>query len=313
MSRRRLLFFASAAASSAAVGGFTLLSAKVELSPFRATPPPPPQPVPTTIPDILPRTNNDRQTAVSGGGTAGSPSSAGTSAGVPSSGAAAAGTAPATASAGVGTTAPADDEALPEQRVLFNVCVFLGSSVGARPEYADAAVRLGEAMAGRGIGLVYGGGSVGLMGVLARTVETRGATVRGFLPELLAPSEVSGDTVGHVTVVPTMHRRKTLMAEGSDAFVALPGGFGTAEELLEQMTWAQLGYHSKPVGILNIGGFFDPLLAQLDLMERERFVSRRFVRAVCVSDDPEKLLDMLQSVAMPAPVVSTTQGRMDAT
>src|SRR5271154_5558209 len=153
------------------------------------------------------------------------------------------------------------------------VCVFCGSSSGKGPQYADSARRLGAALAARGLELVYGAGDVGLMGVLADAALAAGGRVVGVIPQALVQREVAHHGLSELHVVRTMHERKALMADRADAFLALPGGFGTADELFEILTWAQLGLHSKPVGLLNVAGFFDPLLAWID-----RCVSDGFLR-----------------------------------
>src|SRR5262245_12742237 len=142
---------------------------------------------------------------------------------------------------------------------MRRVCVFCGSSAGNRPEYADAARHLGAALARRGLGLVYGGGHVGLMGVVADAVLRAGGEVIGVIPQALVERELAQAGLTRLEVVDTMHQRKARMADLADAFVALPGGFGTCDELFEILTWSQLGLHARPVGLLNVAGFFDPL------------------------------------------------------
>src|SRR6516164_2274986 len=150
--------------------------------------------------------------------------------------------------------------------MLKRICVFCGSSVGDRPIYLQAALELGRAIAERRLGLVYGGGHIGLMGVLADAVLSGGGEVIGVIPQALVDRELAHTGVTELRVVETMHQRKALMADLSDGFLALPGGFGTGDELFEILTWAQLGLHAKPIGVLNVGGYFDPLLAWLDHM-----------------------------------------------
>ena len=154
---------------------------------------------------------------------------------------------------------------------LRSLCVFCGSKLGGKPAYEAAALALGKELLRRGIGLTYGGGDVGLMGVVSRTVREGGGRVTGVIPGKLAPREVSGALSGDTIVVETMHQRKALMAEKSDAFLALPGGVGTLEELLEMGTWLQLGMSNKPVGILNVEGYYDGLLTQLATASSEGF------------------------------------------
>ena len=152
------------------------------------------------------------------------------------------------------------------------VCVYCGSSPGARPAYAAAAREVGERLVARGIGLVYGGGSVGLMGAVADAVLAAGGEVVGVLPEALDRREVGHHALSELRVVGSMHERKALMAELADAFVALPGGVGTLEELAEAATWTQLGLHGKPVGLLDVDGYWAALEAWLDHATAERFV-----------------------------------------
>jgi uncharacterized protein (TIGR00730 family) len=176
---------------------------------------------------------------------------------------------------------------------IRSVCVFCGSSTGSRPEYADAARRLGSALAGRGLELVYGAGNVGLMGVLADAALAAGGRVVGVIPRSLMLRELAHQGLSELHVVETMHQRKSLMADLSDAFVALSGGFGTADELFEILTWAQLGIHTKPIGLLNVGGFFDPLLGWVRHAAAEGFVREQHVALLNVSTDAEELLDAL--------------------
>ncbi|XP_062180948.1 probable cytokinin riboside 5'-monophosphate phosphoribohydrolase LOGL7 isoform X2 [Phragmites australis] len=153
------------------------------------------------------------------------------------------------------------------------ICVFCGSSAGRRKVFGDAALELGHELVRRGINLVYGGGSIGLMGVIAQTVHDGGCLVLGVIPKALMAIEISGESVGEVKVVADMHERKAEMARQSEAFIALPGGYGTMEELLEMITWSQLGIHDKPVGLLNVDGYYDPLLALFDKGATEGFIN----------------------------------------
>ncbi|XP_037442186.1 probable cytokinin riboside 5'-monophosphate phosphoribohydrolase LOGL7 [Triticum dicoccoides] len=153
------------------------------------------------------------------------------------------------------------------------VCVFCGSSAGRRRVFGDAALDLGHELVKRGVDLVYGGGSIGLMGLVARTVLDGGRRVVGVIPRALMPVEILGESVGEVKVVSDMHERKAEMARRSEAFIALPGGYGTMEELLEMITWSQLGIHNKPVGLLNVDGYYDTLLALFDKGAREGFIN----------------------------------------
>jgi uncharacterized protein (TIGR00730 family) len=176
---------------------------------------------------------------------------------------------------------------------LRRVCVFSGSSFGAREVYADAARALGAALVVRGIGLVYGGGSVGLMGVVADAVLAAGGEVIGVIPRALATKEIAHQGLADLRIVPSMRERKALMAELADGFVALPGGFGTFDELFEAITWAQLGLHEKPIAVLDVAGYFAPFLMLLDRATEERFV-RPEHRALVISDaDPAHVLERL--------------------
>ena len=187
-------------------------------------------------------------------------------------------------------------------RDFGRICVYCGSSLGARPSYAAAAHRLGEALAHRGLGLVYGGGSVGLMNEVADAVLERGGEVIGVIPEKLQTLELGKAGCTELRVVPDMHARKATMADLSDAFVALPGGYGTLEELFEAITWTQLGYHHKPVGLLDVDGYFRHLVAFLDHVQAEGFV-RPDLGLLTVRDDPVALLDALATVEI-APLES---------
>ena len=182
---------------------------------------------------------------------------------------------------------------------LKRVCVFCGSSPGDRESYTAAAAGMGRALAERGIGLVYGGGNVGLMGVVADTVLAAGGEVIGVIPEGLLAREVGHQGLSELRVVRTMHERKAAMADLSDAFVALPGGMGTLEELCEVLTWTQLGIHRKGAGVLNVDGFYDPLLAMFDRAVSEGFLKPAH-RALVLSDtDPRRLLDALAAARLP--------------
>ena len=176
---------------------------------------------------------------------------------------------------------------------MRRVCVFCGSSAGSRPEYRRSAEIFGSVLARRGVGLVYGGGSVGLMGALANAVLVGGGEVTGIIPRALWEREIAHTGTTHLEVVDGMHPRKARMAELADAFVALPGGLGTLEELFEVWTWAQLGIHGKPLGLLNVEGYFDPLIAFLEHAVAERFVLAAHRALLRVEREPERLLDWL--------------------
>jgi hypothetical protein len=173
------------------------------------------------------------------------------------------------------------------------VCVFCGSGKGARPAYEAAARQTGRLLAQRGLTLVYGGGNIGLMGAVADAALDAGGAVIGVIPEALVAWEVAHGGLTELRVVGSMHERKQTMADLSDAFVALPGGFGTFEELCEILTWAQLGLHAKPIGLLNVEGFYDPLLALFDHATRERFLRPEHRALVLTDDDPARLLGTL--------------------
>jgi uncharacterized protein (TIGR00730 family) len=171
------------------------------------------------------------------------------------------------------------------------ICVFAGSHAGSRPEYAATARALATDCAARGLGIVYGGGSVGLMGVLADTALAAGAEVIGVIPAPLATKELAHASLTELRVVESMHERKATMNALADGFVALPGGLGTFEETLEVLTWAQLGIHAKPVGVLNVEGYYDGLLRWLSHALREGFVRREHLALLLFADAPAELLD----------------------
>jgi uncharacterized protein (TIGR00730 family) len=190
---------------------------------------------------------------------------------------------------------------------LKRLCVFAGSGDGRRPEYRDAAAAFGRELAERGIGLVYGASGIGLMGATADAALAAGGEAIGVIPEsLLALEEVHRDLT-ELHVVGSMHERKALMADLSDAFVALPGGIGTLEELLEIATWSKLGIHAKPCGAINVGGFYDPLAAMLDHTVAEGFMSSEHRRILLIDASPERLLGRLQEWTPPAPVIAPEQ------
>lgn len=177
---------------------------------------------------------------------------------------------------------------------MKSLCIYCGSNYGINPEFEAQTRVLGNAMAERGITLIYGGAKVGLMGVIADSVLSGGGKVIGIIPKKLVDKELAHLGLTELHVVDSMHERKTKMADLAEAFVALPGGIGTAEELLETYTWSQLGFHLKPCGVLNIGGFYDGLLAYLDRMVTEKFLRAEVRKQLAVSDNPVMLLDMLQ-------------------
>jgi uncharacterized protein (TIGR00730 family) len=180
-----------------------------------------------------------------------------------------------------------------------SLCVFCGSQAGASPAYAEAATVVGRALAGRGWTLVYGGGRVGLMGTVADAALAAGGRVIGVIPAALAHREVAHQRVTELEVVGSMHERKARMAELADGFLALPGGIGTLEEWFEAWTWSQLGIHPKPCGLLNVAGYYDPLLAFLDRMTSERFLSPGHRALAVVDEETERLLDRLAAYQPP--------------
>jgi uncharacterized protein (TIGR00730 family) len=176
---------------------------------------------------------------------------------------------------------------------LSAVAVYCGSNHGADPAYAQAAAVLGRLLAERGIRLVYGGGHVGLMGVLADAALADGGEVFGVITRALQAKEVAHDALTRLTVVETMHERKAAMADAADAFVMLPGGFGTLDEFFEAVSWTQLGIHDKPCGILDVAGYYAALRALLDEATRQGFVSRVHRELVITESEPRRLLDRL--------------------
>jgi uncharacterized protein (TIGR00730 family) len=184
-------------------------------------------------------------------------------------------------------------------RPVRNVCVYCGSSPGLDAVYATAARSLGRLMAENGIGLVYGGGGLGLMGAIAKAVLAHGGRVTGIIPEFLSERERMLRDVTELIVVEDMHERKKLMFDKSDAFVALPGGIGTLEELVEQLTWAQLGRHTKPIVLLNAEGFWVPFLALLDHMRTEGFIRPEMAVRVLTADKAEDVLPTILANALP--------------
>lgn len=180
---------------------------------------------------------------------------------------------------------------------LGAVCVFCGSGVGNREEYAEAARGLGAEIARRGLRLVFGGGRVGLMGLVADAALEAGGEAVGVMPESLLEKEIGHQRLTELRVVSSMHERKRVMAELSDAFVALPGGYGTFEEFFETLTWAQLGLHEKPCGLLDVAGYYGYLISLLDHAVGEGFVNPNHRSLVLLEDNPKKMLDRLEGYA----------------
>ena len=185
--------------------------------------------------------------------------------------------------------------------IIQRICVFCGSRPGSRPEYLEAARQLGRLLAERRIGLVYGGASVGMMGAVADAVLTGGGEVIGVIPEALVQRELAHSHLTELRVVSSMHERKALMAELSDGVIALPGGFGTFEELFETITWSQLGIHRKAIGVLNVGGFYDGLLALMEHAIEEGFVPAQHRDLILEAAEPGALLDLIASYEPPEP------------
>lgn len=182
---------------------------------------------------------------------------------------------------------------------IHRIAVFCGSNAGARPDYAAGAKKLGRALAERGIGLVYGGSNVGLMAALADEMLDELGDVIGVIPKTLVEREVANKALSDLRIVETMHERKALMAELADGFIALPGGIGTLEEFFETWSWAQLGMHRKPCGLLNVAGYFTPLLEFLDRSVSEKFVRQVHREMVIVDDDAPRLLDRMAAYEPP--------------
>ena len=182
---------------------------------------------------------------------------------------------------------------------MKRICVFAGSSRGAREEYAQAAQQLARELVSRGCDVVYGGGKVGMMGVLADATLAAGGKVIGVIPKALLEKEVAHGGLTELRVVASMHERKAMMAELSDGFIALPGGLGTLEEFFEVLTWAQLGLHPKPCGLLNVSGYFDRLLEFLDLTVEERFVKSQHRALVITAASPTDLLEQIAAYRPP--------------
>jgi uncharacterized protein (TIGR00730 family) len=190
---------------------------------------------------------------------------------------------------------------MPNMNTIRTVCVYCGSGPGTNPHFVEAAIAFGRTLAEEGIRLVYGGGSVGLMGAVAKSVLDHGGAVTGIIPEFLTARENALKRVQELIVTPDMHERKRLMFEHSDAFVALPGGVGTLEELVEQLTWKQLGRHAKPVLLANIDDFWEPLLALLAHMRETAFIRPTLTVDILQAERVEDILPRLRAAAASAP------------
>jgi hypothetical protein len=192
---------------------------------------------------------------------------------------------------------------------MGKICVFTGSRHGASSEYAEAAKALGRELVTRGYGLVYGGGNVGLMTVIADTVLDLGGHVTGVIPNSLVSKEVAHGGLTDLRVVQSMHERKGLMAELSDGFIAMPGGIGTMEEFFEVLSWAQLGLHDKPCGLLNVAGYYDPLIQFLDHAVSEDFLKPKHRGLLIVEKEPAKLLDHFEEFLCEHPAKRFDSGK----
>lgn len=184
---------------------------------------------------------------------------------------------------------------------MRSICVYCGSSAGLDPRHGESAAQLGRLLAEKSLTLVYGGGRLGLMGRIADAALQAGGKVLGVIPESLRQKELAHPGLSELQVVQTMHERKAVMAERSDAFLALPGGFGTLDEMMEIITWTQLGFQQKPVGFLNTGGFYDPLFAFIRQAEKEGFIHPHMVAALRLETSPETLLERILAPVSPAP------------
>ncbi|XP_072982565.1 cytokinin riboside 5'-monophosphate phosphoribohydrolase LOG1-like isoform X2 [Typha latifolia] len=197
-------------------------------------------------------------------------------------------------------------DASQHKRKFKRICVFCGSRAGNRPSFSDSALDLGKQLVERQIDLVYGGGSVGLMGLISQTVYNGGCHVLGVIPRALLPHEISGETIGEMKTVADMHERKSEMAKHADAFIALPGGYGTMEELLEIIAWSQLGIHDKPVGLLNVDGYYNSLLSLFDKGVEEGFIDSSARGIVVSAESAEGLMRKMEEYA---PVVDGIEVR----
>lgn len=183
---------------------------------------------------------------------------------------------------------------------MNNITVFCGSSAGNEAQFKEQAYLLGQTLAAQNIGLVYGGAAIGLMGAVASGAIEHGGTVTGVLPRFLQTKEIAHDGLSELILVDTMHERKQKMNELSDGVIALPGGYGTLEELFEMLTWAQLSLHEKPIALLNIDGFYDELIAMIDKMVQKGFLNKEYKEMIIVSADIDQLIDQMQNYQVPS-------------
>ena len=183
---------------------------------------------------------------------------------------------------------------------MLSICIFCGSSAGRNTAYKGAAVKLGQLLAEKKLNLVYGGGNIGLMGEIAQSVIKAGGKAIGVIPQFLVEKELVYTNLTKIHVVDSMHERKAMMVELADAFIAMPGGFGTLEETVEVLTWAQLGLHRKPIGLLNIDGYYDCLNDFFEHMVAEGFLMREYKEMLLIRDDPAAMLDSLTTFELPS-------------
>ena len=182
---------------------------------------------------------------------------------------------------------------------MKSICVFCASGLGNNPVYGEKAFELGKLLAEKNIATVYGGANIGVMGKLADGALSAGGKVLGIIPDFLKKKEIAHDGLAELITVKTMHERKALMQEKSDGFITLPGGFGTMEELFEILTWGQLGLHRKPIGILNVNGYYEPLIQLVDKMIEEGLLREDFRKMLLISDSADELLDKMESYILP--------------
>ncbi len=182
---------------------------------------------------------------------------------------------------------------------MNRICVYCGSNPGKLPKYCEAARLLGYELASRGLGLVYGGAGIGVMGAVADAILEHGGDAIGVIPQSLATKEVAHAGLDDLFIVESMHERKAKMAELSDGFIALPGGWGTFEEIFEMLTWAQLGFHEKPCGLLNVASYYDPLFTFLENAIDQQFVKEEYRPMIIMDDKPDVLLDRFSDYRAP--------------
>lgn len=193
--------------------------------------------------------------------------------------------------------------------MLKSICIYCGSSTGAAEAYADAMRQLARKMIDENIALVYGGGKVGLMGILADEMLRLGGEVTGIIPKDLMEKELAHEELTRLYIVRDMHERKAMMADLADGFIAAPGGIGTMEELFETLAWSQLGLHEKPIGIYNVNNYYDCLIELVSHFAKEGFVREKYTESLLIENDPGTLLDRLRTAAAPREKPARTTGR----